>query len=242
MSIDYSITVAPVKGLDIYWATSEQSVFKLICWMQKTLTPVIRMWATLTRTNWVSTPKQHAVWHVLDIQLLVTTKSALKKNNWWAIYIKWMAGTYGSITMGQRALYIWDVKKLSFCKHEDVQGNILLGNFDPMTFLKISGSRISGSKISVSRIMRPVTLQIVQEWLEELDKGFKLLTLPQKFQVLNLWEVLNKQVWSFVPPHCNLKDLKDLLLMHWCQIPQYTFRGLVEFIAQWVSIVLMASG
>lgn len=36
-----------------------------------------------------------------------------------------------------------------------------------------------------------------------------------------------------VPP-CNLQHLKDLLLMAWYQITQYTFRSLVEFMPQWI--------
>ncbi|ROL43687.1 ATP-binding cassette sub-family C member 8 [Anabarilius grahami] len=43
-----------------------------------------------------------------------------------------------------------------------------------------------------------------------------------------LWDVLNKQVRSMEAPPRNLQDLKDLLLTSWCQIPQHTFRGVVD--------------
>ncbi|XP_053481040.1 carcinoembryonic antigen-related cell adhesion molecule 5-like isoform X3 [Ictalurus furcatus] len=48
--------------------------------------------------------------------------------------------------------------------------------------------------------------------------------------IKHLWDVLHKQVQSMEASPCNLQDLKDLLLTSWCQIPQHTFRGLVESI------------
>ncbi|MCI4389452.1 hypothetical protein PGIGA_G00098170 [Pangasianodon gigas] len=72
------------------------------------------------------------------------------------------------------------------------------------------------------------TAKIVQEWFEEHDKEFKVLTWPPNSPYLNLiehlWDVLDKQVQSMKTPPSNLQDLKDLLLMSWCQIPQHTFR------------------
>ncbi|XP_076147537.1 olfactory receptor 8A1-like [Alosa pseudoharengus] len=44
----------------------------------------------------------------------------------------------------------------------------------------------------------------------------------------HLWDVLDKQVRSMKAPPHNLQDLKDLLLLSWYQIPQHSFRGLVE--------------
>ncbi|KAK3526254.1 hypothetical protein QTP70_020404, partial [Hemibagrus guttatus] len=76
------------------------------------------------------------------------------------------------------------------------------------------------------------TAVIVQERFEEGNKEFKLLTWPPKFPDLNpiehLWDVLDKQVKSMEVSSYSLLDLKDLLLKSWCQIPQHTFRGLVE--------------
>ncbi|KAK3561741.1 hypothetical protein QTP86_012998 [Hemibagrus guttatus] len=46
--------------------------------------------------------------------------------------------------------------------------------------------------------------------------------------VQHLWDVLDKQVRSMEAPPPNLPDLKDLLLTSWYQIPQHTFRDLVE--------------
>lgn len=45
-----------------------------------------------------------------------------------------------------------------------------------------------------------------------------------------------KQVFSLKAPPHNLGDLKDLLLMTWCQIPQHNFRGLVEIMPQKVLV------
>ncbi|KAK3507226.1 hypothetical protein QTP70_011372 [Hemibagrus guttatus] len=74
--------------------------------------------------------------------------------------------------------------------------------------------------------------EMVQEWFDERNNQFEVLTPPPNSPDLNpihhLWDVLDKQVQSIkVPPH-NLQDLKDLLLTSWCQIPQHTFRDLVE--------------
>ncbi|MCI4388573.1 hypothetical protein PGIGA_G00087550 [Pangasianodon gigas] len=74
--------------------------------------------------------------------------------------------------------------------------------------------------------------KIVQAWFEEHDKEFRVLTWPPNYPDVNLidhlWDVLDKQVWSMEAPPHKLHDLKDLLLTSWCQIPQHTFRGLVE--------------
>ncbi|MCI4375533.1 hypothetical protein PGIGA_G00110650 [Pangasianodon gigas] len=47
---------------------------------------------------------------------------------------------------------------------------------------------------------------------------------------IHLWAVMDKQVRFMEAPSCNLQDLKNLLLMSWCQIPQHTFRAIVESI------------
>ncbi|KAK3543802.1 hypothetical protein QTP70_028095, partial [Hemibagrus guttatus] len=74
--------------------------------------------------------------------------------------------------------------------------------------------------------------QTVQEWFDDHNNQFEVLTLPPNSPDLNpiqhLWDVLDKEVRSMEAPPLNLQDLKDLLLTSWCQIPQHTFRDLVE--------------
>lgn len=54
--------------------------------------------------------------------------------------------------------------------------------------------------------------------------------------------MLDKQVWFMEAPPPNLDNLKYLLLTSWCQIPQHTFRGLVESVPLRVRAVLGAKG
>ncbi|KAK3531066.1 hypothetical protein QTP70_009444, partial [Hemibagrus guttatus] len=76
--------------------------------------------------------------------------------------------------------------------------------------------------------------EMVQEWFDDHNNQFEVLTPPPNSPDLNpiqhLWDVLDKQVRSMETPPYNLRDLKDLLLTSWCQIPQHTFRDLVESI------------
>ena len=85
----------------------------------------------------------------------------------------------------------------------------------------------------------------MQEWFEEHNE-FELLTWPPNSPDFNsikyLWDVLDKQVRSMEAPPHNLQDIKDLLLTSWCQIPQHTFRGLVESMPHQVWAVLAAKG
>ena len=57
---------------------------------------------------------------------------------------------------------------------------------------------------------------MVQEWFEEHNNEFEVLTWPPNSPDLNLikhlWDVLNKQVRSMEAPPRNLQDLNDLLL------------------------------
>uniref|UniRef100_A0A8P4G4M8 Transposable element Tcb1 transposase n=1 Tax=Dicentrarchus labrax TaxID=13489 RepID=A0A8P4G4M8_DICLA len=88
--------------------------------------------------------------------------------------------------------------------------------------------------------------EMVQEWFEEHNNDFRVLTWPPNSPDLNpvehLWDALDKQVRSMESPPHNLQDLKDLLQTSWCQIPQHTFRGLVESMPQRVRAVLAANG
>ncbi|XP_051541380.1 voltage-gated hydrogen channel 1-like isoform X1 [Myxocyprinus asiaticus] len=90
------------------------------------------------------------------------------------------------------------------------------------------------------------TAHIDQEWFEEHDEEFKVLPWPPNSPDLNpiehMWDVLDQQVQSMEAPPHKLQDLKDLLLMSWCQIPQDTFRGLVESMPRRVGTVLAAHG
>ncbi|KAK3516869.1 hypothetical protein QTP70_027070, partial [Hemibagrus guttatus] len=76
--------------------------------------------------------------------------------------------------------------------------------------------------------------EMVQEWFDDHNNQFEVLTPPPNSPDLNpiqyLWDVLDKQVRSMEAPSRILQDLKDLLLTSWCQIPQHTFRDLVECI------------
>lgn len=55
---------------------------------------------------------------------------------------------------------------------------------------------------------------------EENNKKFEVLTWFPNSPDLNLFkylcDVLNKQVQSMKAPHCNLQQLKNLLLTSWC--------------------------
>uniref|UniRef100_A0A3B1JRE4 Transposase Tc1-like domain-containing protein n=1 Tax=Astyanax mexicanus TaxID=7994 RepID=A0A3B1JRE4_ASTMX len=86
----------------------------------------------------------------------------------------------------------------------------------------------------------------VQEWFEEHSEEFSLLPWPTDSPDLNpmktMWDVLEQQVQSAAAPPGNLQELKDLLMKSWCQIPQNTFRGLVESMPQRVEAVLAANG
>ncbi|KAK3573262.1 hypothetical protein QTP86_019240, partial [Hemibagrus guttatus] len=86
--------------------------------------------------------------------------------------------------------------------------------------------------------------KIVQEWFDEHNKGFEVLTSNSADlnPIGHLWNVLDKQVQSMEAPPLNLKDLQDLLLTSWCQIPQHTFRDLVESMLRWVRAVLQQKG
>ncbi len=56
------------------------------------------------------------------------------------------------------------------------------------------------------------TAEIVQEWIEEHDKEFKVLPWPTTSPDLNLiehiWDVLDQQILSMQDSPHNLKDLK----------------------------------
>ena len=88
--------------------------------------------------------------------------------------------------------------------------------------------------------------KMVQDWFEEHSSEFEVLTWPPDSPDLNpiehLWDVLDEQVRSVEAPPRNLQELKELLLTSWCQIPQHTFRGLVESMPQRVMAVLAAEG
>ena len=90
------------------------------------------------------------------------------------------------------------------------------------------------------------TAHIVRECFEEHYEVFTVLpwlpNAPDLNLIEHLWDVLGRQVRSTVAPPRNLQDLKDLLLMFWCQIPQDTFRSLVESMPRWVGAVSAAHG
>ncbi|KAK3533242.1 hypothetical protein QTP70_013655 [Hemibagrus guttatus] len=88
--------------------------------------------------------------------------------------------------------------------------------------------------------------KMVQEWFDDHNNQFVVLTPPPNSPDLNpiqhLWDVLDMQVRAMEAPPHNLQDLKDLLLTSWCQIPQHTFRDLVESMPRRVRAVFAAKG
>ncbi|KAK3525097.1 hypothetical protein QTP86_015271 [Hemibagrus guttatus] len=88
--------------------------------------------------------------------------------------------------------------------------------------------------------------KMAQEWFDEHNSQFEVLNWPPNSPDLNpiqhLWDVLDKQVRSMKAPPHNLQDINDLLLISWCQIPQHTFRDLVEPMPRQVKAVLAAKG
>ena len=87
---------------------------------------------------------------------------------------------------------------------------------------------------------------ILQEWFEEHNRKFRVLTWPPNSPDLNpiehLWDVLDKQVRSMEASPRNFQDLKDLLLTSWCQIPQSTFKGLEDSMPRRVGAVFATKG
>ncbi|KAK3544994.1 hypothetical protein QTP86_031024 [Hemibagrus guttatus] len=75
------------------------------------------------------------------------------------------------------------------------------------------------------------------KWLKEEEPETWYLNPVQR-----LWDVLDKQVRSMESPPHNLQDLKDLLLTSWCQIPQHTFRDLVDSMPRRVRAVVQQKG
>ncbi|KAF3698668.1 Transposable element Tc1 transposase [Channa argus] len=86
--------------------------------------------------------------------------------------------------------------------------------------------------------------KIGQEFFEEHENEFKPLPWPPNAPDLNpfehLWDVLEKLVQSMETVPKNLQDLNDKLLTFWYQIPEDTFKGLVETMPQRVRAVLAA--
>ncbi|CAN9501504.1 unnamed protein product [Ophioblennius macclurei] len=86
----------------------------------------------------------------------------------------------------------------------------------------------------------------VQRWFEEHDQEFTVLTWPPNSPDLNpiehLWDLLDKQIQAMEDPPHTLQDFKDLLLTFWCQIPQETFRSVVQSMPERVSAVFASQG
>ncbi|XP_053084513.1 endoplasmic reticulum protein SC65 isoform X3 [Pangasianodon hypophthalmus] len=142
-------------------------------------------------------------------------------------------------------------KKTSWQRQCDALGNVLLGNleswhscgcyFDTDHLPKHCLDQVhsfmatvfpNGNCLFQQDNVPSHTAKIVQEWFEEHDKEFKVLTWPPNSPDLNLI----KHLWDVHGgPTSKLQDLNFLLLSSWCQIPEHTFRCLVESILQWDS-------
>lgn len=90
------------------------------------------------------------------------------------------------------------------------------------------------------------TSDSVQDWFEEHDHEFTVLTWPPDSPDLSpmekLWDILDREIQSMrTSPH-SLEELKELLLTSWCHIPQDIFRGLVESMPFRVKAVLETQG
>ncbi|KAK3571512.1 hypothetical protein QTP86_012861 [Hemibagrus guttatus] len=76
--------------------------------------------------------------------------------------------------------------------------------------------------------------KMVQEWFDDYNKEFEVLTRPPNSTDLNsiehLWDVLDKQVRSMeaLRDNLQLRELKGSAANILVQIPQHTFRDLVE--------------
>lgn len=85
---------------------------------------------------------------------------------------------------------------------------------------------------------------IGQEWFEEHNKEFQVLAWPSNSPDLSpmehMWGLLETQVQSMEATPHSLEELKETLLTFWCQLPEYTFRGLVEYMPQRIRTVLAA--
>ncbi len=93
---------------------------------------------------------------------------------------------------------------------------------------KVKGDGCCQFIASFSTIMHlPHYKKKVQEWCEEHDKSSRSGFVLQISQI-SIWDVLDQQIWPMEARPHSLHELKDLLLMSWCQKPQDTFRGLVE--------------
>ena len=100
---------------------------------------------------------------------------------------------------------------------------------------------------SISKITSLVgSSRYAVEWFEKHDKEFKVLSWPPNSTDLNpiehLWDLLEKQIQSMETTPHNSQALKDLLLMSWCQIPEYTFRGLLESVHREIKAIVVAWG
>lgn len=119
-------------------------------------------------------------------------------------------------------------KTQSWQKQFNSLGNVLV--FVTWWNKPLQGNGIPQSQGLFIRVMFSATLQNCSEMVWE----FKVLIWPPNSPEVNefedLWNVLDKLLWSMeAPPHI-VEDLKGLLLMSWFQRPQH--RYLVEWTDQ----------
>ena len=87
-SIDYIVTVAPVKGCDIL-GSKWRVIFGISCVGSRKYGEGEKIWVTMTRAkwcwldNWVrASPKWQVLWGVSGMPWSVPTKSGARKDNW----------------------------------------------------------------------------------------------------------------------------------------------------------------
>ncbi|KAF7641348.1 hypothetical protein LDENG_00283840, partial [Lucifuga dentata] len=164
--------------------------------------------------------------------------------------IMWTAGCVCVVYLEKRCTKMHYEKKVSWWRQCDDLGDVLLGNLESCIHVDVTLTRTTYLNIAADQVHHFMvtvfpngnglfqqdnapwhTAKIVQEWFEdqEHDKEFKVLTWPPNSPDLSPIQHLG-MCWKNKPDHggptSNFQDLKDLLLMPWCQIPQDTFRGL----------------
>ena len=86
----------------------------------------------------------------------------------------------------------------------------------------------------------------VMEWFEEHSGELQLMCWPPNSPDLNpiehIWDVIERGVRAHRPPPRNLRELGDLCVQLWCQLPPATYQGLIASMPRRVAAVIRAHG